>query len=41
MTRQLMHPHDQIMQAMDRIYRYRMTTTSGVTNELRDAFGLN
>ena len=29
MTRQLSRPHDEIMRAMDRIYRYRMTTTSG------------
>ncbi len=29
MTRQLMHPRDEIMQAMERIYRSRMTTTSG------------
>ena len=27
--RELIHPRDEIMQTMDRIYRYRMTTTSG------------
>ena len=25
----LLHPRDELMQTMDRIYRYRMTTTSG------------
>ena len=25
----LVHPRDDIVQTMDRIYRYRMTTTSG------------
>lgn len=29
MTRQLIHPRDEIMRTMERIYRYRMTTTSG------------
>jgi len=39
MTRQLMHPRDQIMQTMDRIYRYRMTTTSGGNLSIRDDSG--
>ena len=34
--RQLVHPRDQIMQTMDRIYRYRMTTTSGGNLSIRD-----
>jgi L-fuculose-phosphate aldolase len=29
MNRQLIHPRDEIMRTMERIYRYRMTTTSG------------
>jgi L-fuculose-phosphate aldolase len=29
MPRQLVHPRDEIMRTMERIYRYRMTTTSG------------
>jgi len=29
MNRPLIHPRDEIMRAMERIYRYRMTTTSG------------
>jgi len=29
MTRPLIHPRDEIMRTMERIYRYRMTTTSG------------
>lgn len=33
------HPRDQIMQVMDRIYRYRMTTTSGGNLSIRDANG--
>ena len=28
-SRTLMHPRDEIMQTMSRIYGYRMTTTSG------------
>jgi L-fuculose-phosphate aldolase len=39
MTRQLTHPRDQIMQTMDRIYRYRMTTTSGGNLSIRDDSG--
>lgn len=39
MTRQLTHPRDQIMQTMDRIYRYRMTTTSGGNLSIRDESG--
>ena len=37
--RQLIHPRDQIMQTMDRIYRYRMTTTSGGNLSIRDDAG--
>ena len=33
------HPRDEIMQTMDRIYRYRMTTTSGGNLSIRDAAG--
>jgi len=29
MNRSLLHPRDEIMRTMERIYRYRMTTTSG------------
>ncbi|MCP4857093.1 MAG: class II aldolase/adducin family protein [Fuerstiella sp.] len=36
MRRQLIHPRDEIMQTMDRIYRYRMTTTSGGNLSIRD-----
>tara|TARA_R110002072_G_scaffold302710_2_gene487733 strand:+ start:297953 stop:299242 length:1290 start_codon:yes stop_codon:yes gene_type:complete len=39
MTRQLTHPRDQIMQTMDRIYRYRMTTTSGGNLSIREESG--
>lgn len=35
----LIHPRDQIMQTMDRIYRYRMTTTSGGNLSIRDEAG--
>src|ERR1700740_516576 len=35
----LVHPRDQLMQTMDRIYRYRMTTTSGGNLSIRDANG--
>lgn len=38
-SRQLTHPRDQIMQTMDRIYRYRMTTTSGGNLSIRDHSG--
>ena len=33
---QLLHPRDELMQMMDRIYRYRMTTTSGGNLSIRD-----
>lgn len=39
MTRQLTHPRDEIMQTMERIYRYRMTTTSGGNLSIRDGAG--
>lgn len=38
-ARNLIHPRDEIMQTMDRIYRYRMTTTSGGNLSIRDASG--
>ena len=38
-TRNLIHPRDAIMQTMDRIYRYRMTTTSGGNLSIRDEVG--
>ncbi len=38
-TRSLLHPRDEIMQTMDRIYRYRMTTTSGGNLSIRDSAG--
>lgn len=34
--RNLIHPRDQIVSTMDRIYRYRMTTTSGGNLSIRD-----
>src|SRR6478609_5888000 len=34
-----LHPRDEIMQTMERIYRYRMTTTSGGNLSLREADG--
>lgn len=37
--RELLHPRDEIMQMMERIYRYRMTTTSGGNLSLRDENG--
>ena len=37
--RQLVHPRDQIMRTMDRIYRYRMTTTSGGNLSVREESG--
>ncbi|MEJ7594185.1 MAG: class II aldolase/adducin family protein [Planctomycetaceae bacterium] len=37
--RDLVHPRDAIMQTMDRIYRYRMTTTSGGNLSIRDDNG--
>ena len=39
MSRQLMHPRDEIMQTMQRIYRYRMTTTSGGNLSIREDCG--
>jgi L-fuculose-phosphate aldolase len=33
------HPREEILQAMDRIYRYRMTTTSGGNLSIREANG--
>ncbi|QDV40795.1 L-fuculose phosphate aldolase [Stieleria neptunia] len=38
-SRNVIHPRDEIMQTMDRIYRYRMTTTSGGNLSIRDAAG--
>lgn len=35
----LLHPRDEIMRTMDRIYRYRMTTTSGGNLSVRDDNG--
>ncbi len=37
--RNLLHPRDEIMQSMDRIYRSRMTTTSGGNLSIRDVAG--
>lgn len=37
--RELLHPRDEIMQTMDRIYRYRMTTTSGGNLSIREPNG--
>ena len=36
---ELTHPRDEIMQTMERIYRYRMTTTSGGNLSIREAGG--
>lgn len=33
------HPRDELLQTMERIYRYRMTTTSGGNLSIRDADG--
>ena len=38
-TRQLIHPRDEIMRTMQRIYRYRMTTTSGGNLSIREDNG--
>jgi L-fuculose-phosphate aldolase len=38
-TRSLIHPRDAIMRTMERIYRYRMTTTSGGNISIRDDDG--
>jgi L-fuculose-phosphate aldolase len=35
----LIHPRDEIMQTMERIYRYRMTTTSGGNLSIREPNG--
>jgi len=37
--RRLIHPCDEIVQTMERIYRYRMTTTSGGNLSVRDENG--
>lgn len=37
--RNLVHPRDEIMRTMERIYRYRMTTTSGGNLSIRDDNG--
>src|SRR4051812_45598293 len=37
--RDLVHPRDAIMSAMERIYRYRMTTTSGGNLSILDDDG--
>jgi L-fuculose-phosphate aldolase len=34
------HPREEILQAMERIYRYRMTTTSGGNLSIREASGV-
>jgi L-fuculose-phosphate aldolase len=36
---QLIHPRDEVMQTMERIYRYRMTTTSGGNLSIREPNG--
>ena len=38
-ARPLTHPRDEIIRAMERIYRYRMTTTSGGNLSVRDENG--
>src|SRR3989442_14859701 len=38
-SRPLIHPRDEIVQAMERIYRYRMTTASGGNLSIRDESG--
>ena len=38
-TRHLIHPSDEIVQTMQRIYRNRMTTTSGGNLSIRDSNG--
>ena len=37
--RALVHPRDEIVQTIERIYRYRMTTTSGGNLSVRDENG--
>lgn len=39
MSNLYLHPRDELLQAMERIYRYRMTTTSGGNLSLRDPNG--
>jgi L-fuculose-phosphate aldolase len=39
LPRSLMHPRDEIMQTMSRIYGYRMTTTSGGNLSIRNSDG--
>ena len=39
MNQALLHPRDDIMKTMERIYRYRMTTTSGGNLSIRDEVG--
>ena len=36
---EFLHPRDELMRTMDRIYRYRMTTTSGGNLSIRDRNG--
>jgi L-fuculose-phosphate aldolase len=38
-TTEFLHPRDEILQAMERIYRYRMTTTSGGNISIREPNG--
>ena len=38
-TRDLIHPRDEVIRTMERIYRYRMTTTSGGNLSILDAEG--
>ena len=39
MPHSLLHPRDEILEAMERIYRYRMTTTSGGNLSIREENG--
>ena len=39
MSRQMIHPRDEIMRTMERIYRYRMSTTSGGNLSIREPSG--
>src|SRR5271165_4488192 len=38
-ARPLLHPRDEIVQTLERIYRFRMTTTSGGNLSIRDETG--
>jgi len=38
-TEHYLHPREELLQAMERIYRYRMTTTSGGNLSIREANG--